>query len=330
MMERVVTAEIKLTAREYKLLLDPLRFKEAYGSRGVHVFWEKGLKPIIADCIDRRRSGKPRFKGEFGRPTERVIRFFDTDDMVLTRSEWSLRQRTRIVDDTEDHSEHELTLKLRTPDLFIAAATVVGAEDKNITDEFEEDIAPLAVAKFDTSGDERVILSSPASVRCRFARAFRRKIHASKPLGRLAEVYRLFHGFDANLTDSALGGIGRIARLLHGQVMLERVYNGAAVALGAGVDGRFTFTEWYLQRTPRVQRVAEISFKLAIQEGGLARSAARRALMLFTSLQDNLCDVVDLDSDSKTALALPDRTRLIHHVERDSHARPEASARLCQ
>ena len=125
MTDRVMTTEIKLTGREYKLLLDPLRFKEVYGLRGVHVFWEKGLKPIIADRIDRRRSGKPRFKGEVGRPTKRIIRFRDTDDIVLTRSEWSLRQRTRIVDDREDLTEHELTLKLRTPDLFIAAATVL-------------------------------------------------------------------------------------------------------------------------------------------------------------------------------------------------------------
>jgi hypothetical protein len=90
--------------------------------------------------------------------------------------------------------------------------------------------------------------------------------------------------------------------------MLERAYNGAAIGLGGGVDGRFTFTEWYLQRTPKVQRVAEISFKLAVPDAGLGRSAARRALILFTSLQEDLRTIINLKDDSKTALALPNRT----------------------
>jgi hypothetical protein len=120
-----------------------------------------------------------------------------------------------------------------------------------VTDAFEEDIAPLGVTQLDTSGKERVILSNPASVRCRFARAFSRKIHAQKPLARLAELYRLYHGLDGSLPESAFGSLGRIARFFHGDVMLERAYNGAAVALGGGVDGCFTFTEWYLQRDPK-------------------------------------------------------------------------------
>jgi hypothetical protein len=329
MMERVVRAQFNLTAREYKLLLDPERFTEAYGRRGVHEFWERSLKPVIAERLDRRRSGKPRFKGEFGRPTERTVRFWDTDDMALTRNEWSLRQRTRLLDSGEEDPEQELTLKLRTSDLFIAAATAVASEDRDVSGEFEEDIAPLGVTQFDASGSQRVVLSDPASVRCRFARAFKRKIHDLKPLGRMAEIYRLFHGFDDSLTEAALGSVGRVARLLHGDIMLERAYNGAAVALGDGVDGRFTLTEWHLQRTPRVQRVAEISFKLAIPGGGLPRSVAQRALTLFTNLQDELGTIINLKDDSKTALALPSRT-LVYHRERYSHARPEAGACLRQ
>ena len=325
----VVTAQIRLEAREYKLLLDPLRFKDAYGYPGVHAFWEKSLKAIIAEHLGHRHSGEARFKGAFGRPTERAIRFWDTDDLVLARSDWSLRQRTKILNGTEDNAEHELTLKLRTPDLFIAAATVVATENKDVTDAFEEDIAPLGVTQLDTSGKERVILSNPASVRCRFARAFSRKIHDQKPLGRLAEVYRLFRGLNDSLPESALGSVGRIARLHHGEVMLERVYDGAAVALGGGVDGRFTFTEWYLEKDPKVQRVAEISFRLAIPDGELARSAAERALMLFTSLQRDLGNLLNLRDDSKTALALPHRTP-IALAKRDRHGRPQTSACLLQ
>jgi hypothetical protein len=53
--------------------------------------------------------------------------------LVLARNDWSLRQRTRIVNNRKDGSEHELTLKLRTLDLFIAAATIVAAKNKYVT-----------------------------------------------------------------------------------------------------------------------------------------------------------------------------------------------------
>jgi hypothetical protein len=325
-----VTGETTLTAREYKLLLDPLRFKDAHGYPGVHAFWEKSLKAIIAEHLGHRHSGEARFRGAFGRPTERAIRFWDTDDLVLARSDWSLRQRTRILNGTEDNAEHELTLKLRTPDLFIAAATLVAAESKDVMDVFEEDIAPLGLTQLDGWGNARVILSSnPASIRCRFARAFTRNIHLAKPLARLADLYRLYHGLDDSLPESAFGSLGRIARFFHGDVMLERAYDGAAVALGGGVDGRFTFTEWYLEKDPKVQRVAEISFRLAIPDGGLARSAAERALMLFTSLQRDLGNLLNLRDDSKTALALPHRTP-IALAKRDRHGRPQTSACLLQ
>jgi hypothetical protein len=188
---------------------------------------------------------------------------------------------------------------------------------------------PLGVTQLGASGKERVLLSNPASVRCRFARAFRLKAHFRKPLSRLAEVYRLFRGFDASLPESALGSLGRLARLRHGNVMLERAYNGAAVSLGGGADGHFTFTEWYLQNTPRVQRVAEISFRLAIPDGGLARSAARHALTLFTTLQRDLGDVVNLKDDSKTSLALPDRSPIVY-AKKDCDGPPEESAWLSQ
>jgi hypothetical protein len=247
---------------------------------------------------------------------------------VLARNGWSLRQRTRLLDSGEGGPEHELTLKLCTPDLFIAAATTLPGGDKDVTDAFEEDIAPLGVTQIDVSGSERVILSIPP-LRCRFARAFTRNAHSQKPLGRLAELYRLFRGLEDSLPESALGSVGRIARLFHGDVMLERAYNGASVALGGEVEGRFTFTEWWLERSSRVQRIAEISFKLALPHGGLPRGAAERALTLFTSLRRDLGNLVNLKNESKTALALPHRTP-IALAKRDRHGRPQTSACLLQ
>jgi hypothetical protein len=76
-MGRVLTAQIRLEAREYKLLFDPQRFKEAYGLPVVHAFWERSLKAINAEHLGHRHAGEPRFKGAFGCPVERTIRFFD-------------------------------------------------------------------------------------------------------------------------------------------------------------------------------------------------------------------------------------------------------------
>ena len=93
-------------------------------------------------------------------------------------------------------------------------------------DAFEEDIAPLGVTKLDASGNERVIISNPASVRCRFAQAFSRKVHSQKPLGRLAELYRLFRGFDDSLPKSRPGqrrqGRPPTSRRNHARACLQR------------------------------------------------------------------------------------------------------------
>jgi len=302
-----VTAPIGLMAREYKLLLDPKLFKNAYKSGGVQAFWERGLIPIIANRLDLRRGEEPRHEGEFGPPSERVIRFWDTKGLFLNDNEFSLRGRTKLVQGREDCSKQELTLKLRTPDLFIAAATAITSACDDRSEAFEEDIAPLGILHRDPRGGERVVLSDPVSIRCRFARSFKCKLSPAKPLRSLAAVLDLYPGLEAALAAPAGRTDWKNAGLVPGDVMLERLYNGASVKLGAGIDGHFTFTEWYLKDDPAVQRAAEISFKLDIPDAGLAKISARRALMLFTNMQRDLAEIVNLQDDSKTALALPKR-----------------------
>ncbi|WP_260683532.1 hypothetical protein [Rhizobium laguerreae] len=81
----------ELNAREYKLLLNPSRFREAPSEIAVSTFWEERLKPAILKL--GHRDGEARHDGQFGAPSERIVRFWETSDCLLTRADLALRER---------------------------------------------------------------------------------------------------------------------------------------------------------------------------------------------------------------------------------------------
>ena len=95
--------------------------------------------------------------------------FRDTEKCLLDRNGFSLRERIRLKD-----GRRHLTLKFRTPDIFLAAQSSIGGDDDEI--KFEEDIAPLIQRTISASGKENAAFVRPPSMRSLFSRSASRRI----------------------------------------------------------------------------------------------------------------------------------------------------------
>jgi hypothetical protein len=297
--------QVRLTAREYKLLLNPRHFESRYPGEVVTAFWEDDLKPIIDRHLDRRESNEPRSEGAFEAEEERRIRFWDTESRLLTRCDYSLRERSQVLENDQEGPDHELSLKLRTADLFIAIAAADRAVEDHNRISFEEDIAPLEVTEVDARGDRKVTVADPPTIRSRFSMSLKQVVSARNPLDRLGHLLDRFPGLAERLGSISERTVRRDAALIHGQEMRERCFEGAEVRLGDNIKASFTFTLWYPEETLNTPRVAEISFKYKVPEREITDRVPRRALALFTFMQKDLGKLVNLRDSSKTALALP-------------------------
>lgn len=152
-----------IEAREYKLLLEAEHFGRRPSLKDANAFWEDQLKPIIDGRLDKRTDGT-RYENAFQTVSERSICFLDTSGCVLTNCDYALRVRAPL--DGRDRGS-QITLKLRTPDLFVVASTILSGNRDGARTQFEEDIAPLGIADPKNAGN--VTIASPPSVRSRFA-----------------------------------------------------------------------------------------------------------------------------------------------------------------
>jgi hypothetical protein len=287
-----------LLAREYKLLLDFDHFGPTASIDTANAFWKKKLKPAIASSLDKRENGEGRAEGDFEQVTERTIQFWDTKSCILTRSKYALR--TRIHPPKSKEPGTEITLKLRMPDMFVVGTAQLSRR-KNQAPDFEEDIAPLEVARGSGKG-KAVVLAKPRSRRSQFSMSATRATNATPSA--LGDVYKLFSALKKRLADCGDKADAKTP-LVCGPVIQETVYKGAKVKLGGNIEGKFSLTVWRFSSRKPVPGIAEISFKCETQSGFMPADAAGRAFALFTGLQDKLGDLIDASHSSKTALALP-------------------------
>ncbi|NEI93923.1 hypothetical protein GR248_24295 [Rhizobium leguminosarum] len=293
----------ELNAREYKLLLNPARFREATSDIAVSTFWEERLKPAILNL--GHRDGEARHDGQFGAPSERIVRFWETSDCLLTRADLALRERLPAQNGTPVAGQSEITLKLRMPDLFVVAATVLPGRDKDARTTFEEDIAPLEV---DDPQPEKssVIIPVKRSIRSRFSLSTTQVAEWGETRRSLGDVRSLFPTV-GKILYPAEAEFSSGAALVSGPTVREVVFKGARVKLGDNIIGKFTLTLWHFGSVHPAPTVAEISFKCALVDGDMPGKAARRALALFVGMQTDLGNWINSEHSSKTALALPGR-----------------------
>ena len=292
----------ELDAREYKLLLDPVRFS-GEASQAVDILWNDHMKPLIDSALGRRNGDEARYAGRFELTEQRTVRFLDADNCCLTRADLALRERRRITDTEETSALAEIALKLRMPDLFIVASADLAGADDNAETKFEEDIAPLEVDKPDGQ-DSGVVVSPTPSFRSRFSLSTKQKAKWPSEHATLGDVEALIPSL-REVFKSAGVAFDPHATLSKGPEIHEKVFKGASVTFGGGSVGKFSLTFWYFLPERSVPMVAEISFKCATEQGQISANAARRAFILFIGMQSDLGDWLNMEHSSKTALALP-------------------------
>lgn len=291
----------KLDAREYKLLLNPSKFVEAPSEKVANTFWYELVAPIITNRLGERADGQSRALQGFEAPRERIIRFWDTPDCMLTASDFALRSRLPVKNGKANSPEKEITLKLRMEDYFIVASTLLPGADSEAATELEEDIAPLEVKP--PAPGTSVIFPPKRSIRSRFSLSAKQVCEWQESERTTKALRGLFPTLEENLRQP--NAFAREQALVSGPVIHEFVNKGAKVKLSENVTGDFTLTLWYFETMEPPPAVAEISFKCATIDGEMPGKAARRALDLFIGLQINLGDYVNTDHASKTAMALP-------------------------
>ncbi|NKJ72722.1 hypothetical protein GFL38_10665 [Rhizobium leguminosarum bv. viciae] len=300
----------ELDGREYKLLLNPDRFSEASLETIAEAFWHEQMKPLIDRRLGLRDGSEPRYEARFDEPIERMVRFWDTPDCILTRGSLALRERVQIDGQGSSGVRPEITLKLRMADLFVVAATDLRGSGDRAQTSFEEDIAPLEVDD-PQPGKRSVVVPNQRSIRSRFSRSTTQTAEWSASQRTLAGVHALFPTIFQLVETSGMQSAPATV-LVCGPTIRELVVKGARVKFGAGIIGKFALTLWYFGAERSTPDVAEISFKCATIDGDIHGNAARRALNLFVAMQTDLGDWVNSEHSSKTALALPDACRIRH------------------
>lgn len=292
----------ELDAREYKLLLNPDRFKEVSPETVADTFWEKHLKRLIDAQLGSRNGNEPRHERRFSERKERVVRFWDTPDCTLTRADLALRERLSKDQEGNAGVRPEITLKLRMADLFVVAAAEMPGSRDGFSTTFEEDIAPLEVDDPEP-GKRSIVVPTRRSIRSRFARSTSQTTdwNTRPTIGDIRELFpTIFELIEASGVQHS-----PLTELVSGPTIRELVFKGARVKLGGGTVGKFTLTLWYFGAQQPSPTVAEISFKCATIEGDMPGARARRALALFVAMQTDLGGWVNSEHSSKTALALP-------------------------
>jgi hypothetical protein len=201
-----------------------------------------------------------------------------------------------------------MTLKFRTPDILLAAAFHARAKRGNREMKFEEDIAPLQVARTKRSGKRVVAVPEPRASYSRFAVSIDRQ--AERPPATLAKAVSLYPVLKGELGQTT--GV-RNWHLQPGHTFCEWIFRGVKADIGKA-KAVFTLTLWYRAKgadegahervvakgaTPAI---AEISFTIGAARA-LKPASARRAAQLFVAMQEML--PVNHEATSKTELALP-------------------------
>jgi hypothetical protein len=111
-----------INSREYKLLLKPDIIGGEPEIDAANEVWRTHFAKIVEEVLGDGAIHASKFA--FSKTRKRKILFWDTPDGDLASRNYSLRERT------ERASPPELTLKLRSPDLFVASATRLPSKGK--------------------------------------------------------------------------------------------------------------------------------------------------------------------------------------------------------
>ena len=126
---RCTLASRIVQSREYKLMLDPSHFAGEALQIAVEEFVRDQLGPAIRRSVGGDAAKELATEG-VDLKKRRTVRFWDTHRRILESNGFVLRERCDLDGQGRPSSEPEITLKFRSPDLFLAAALPLKAQKR--------------------------------------------------------------------------------------------------------------------------------------------------------------------------------------------------------
>jgi hypothetical protein len=268
---------IVIDSREYKMMLDKDHFAGSAPEQAIDGFVRDQLVPAVRQSFGDDAAVELRKKG-LDPKERRLVRFWDTQACGLSGHGFALRERVDLDAHDRPGDEHELTLKFRSPDLFMAAAMGLADHAGDDDSKFEEDMGALAIRNAEVT-----TVAFPASSRSQFSRSFGRTVAADALPRDLGDVERLYPGFADDLLLVA-GTVDMAATLASGPSYRELVYESSKLAVAGGTKAEVALTIWY-RAADAAPALAEISFKYHTDEGVVTGETARRARDLLLALE---------------------------------------------
>jgi hypothetical protein len=287
---------IELDSREYKLMLEPDRFAGDAPEEAIEDFISDQLGPAIRTSFGDDAADELAAKG-VDLEKRRSVLFRDTQGCMLNSNGFALRERVDLDEDGSRASDPEVTLKFRSPDLFLVTAMRLDAQAEEAETKLEEDIGPLSLTK---GPDDRVV-SMPRSTRSQFSRSTSQTVDPGALPQTLEEVDRLYPTFGDDLRFVA-GEVDLRAALTPGPEYRELVYRSSKLDLTGHTKTEFSLTIWYQGAGNRTEpALAEVSFSYDTDHGEVPPETAQRARELLLAMQD--LEWARADAPTKTALA---------------------------
>jgi hypothetical protein len=292
-----VAKGVDLDSREYKLILEEEHFGGNTPELGVDRFVRDQLEPAVRRSFGGEASDELAREG-LHLEERRIVRFWDTDTCALIKHGFALRDRVDLDEDDLPATTREITLKFRSPDLFLAAdmRLEAHAEAEDPESKLEEDIGALAVRV----AAEEAIVAVPRSSRSQFSRSTKQKVDPDAVPRVLNEVEELYPKFADDLQLVA-GEIDMSVALTPSPEYRELVYESSKLDLARGTKAKFALTIWYEGADNRdAPAIAEVSFSYDTDDRAVPAEAARWALDLLLPMQD--LEWADPAAPTKTAL----------------------------
>jgi len=286
---------IELDSREYKLMLDPDRFTGDVPEKAVEDFIRDQLGPALRTSFGDDAADELAAKG-VGLEKRRSVRFRDTNSCALNNNGFAFRERVDLSEEDRPTSDPEITLKFRSPDLFLAADMRLEARAEGAETKLEEDIGPLSL----TREAERVV-ALPRSTRSQFSRSTSQTVDPDALPQTLEDIDRLYPTFDEDLRFIA-GEIELGTPLTPGPDYRELVYRSSKLEVAKHTKAEFSLTIWYEGADNRTEpALAEVSFSYDTDHGEVPAKAAHRSRALLLAMQDLAW--AEPGAPTKTALA---------------------------
>lgn len=250
---------MKVTSREYKVMLDHLRFAER--KKSLREFWKDLFRIAQRLCLDVTEDHG------FKKLEYRTVRFLDTPAGTFRQNNLILRQRREFERRGGDlkAGSTTVTLKCRCADRYVVAGQNLEAGAQQHLagkPKFEEDIAPPFLSRFSRSVTIEATRELPTT---------------------LADVSEWFSCLGELSSNGLACSPETPVTVVNELIAHERVYSGPVIKLG-DKSVKLAVILW-AHRWKSRPIAAEFSFRYGDEDEHYPAESARQAMDLFAAIQ---------------------------------------------